>query len=163
MTGAALMVHPGRDARAPGEIGRILEQVKADPGRVAIAHLDRTVTDVPGLLELAATGVYLEFDCFGLESSFYPFDPRMATLSDAQRLDLVRGVLDAGLGDRVVLAHDICTKHRLSAYGGHGYGHLLAEVVPWMHERGFTGAETTSMLVDNPARLLGVPASQEED
>lgn len=162
-TGAALMVHPGRDARAPGEIVRILLQVRADLGRVAIAHLDRTVTEVPGLLELAKTGVYLEFDCFGLESSFYPFDPRMATLSDAQRLDLVRGVLDAGLGDRVVLAHDICTKHRLAAYGGHGYGHLLAEVVPWMHERGFTSAETTAMLVDNPARLLGVPASQEED
>jgi phosphotriesterase-related protein len=161
-TGAALMVHPGRDARAPGEIVRILEEVKADLGRVAIAHLDRTVTDVPGLVELAAAGVTLEFDCFGLEGSYYPFDARKATLSDAQRLDLVRGVFDAGLGDRVVLAHDICTKHRLSAYGGHGYGHLLAEVVPWMHERGFTGGETTAMLIDNPARLLGVPASQED-
>jgi phosphotriesterase-related protein len=163
MTGAPLMVHPGRDAAAPAEVVRILDAVGADLGRVAIAHLDRTITDVPGLLDLARTGVLLEFDCFGLESSYYPFDPRKATLSDAQRLELVRGVLDAGLGDRVVLAHDICTKHRLSAYGGHGYGHLLAEVVPWMHERGFTSSETDAMLVGNPARFLRVPASQEED
>ena len=49
-----------------------------------------------------------------------------------------------GYGDRVVLSHDICTKHRLAAYGGHGYGHLLAEVVPWMRQRGFTAAETTA-------------------
>ncbi len=155
-TGAALMVHPGRDAAAPGEIVRILESAGADLDRVAIAHLDRTITETSGLLELSASGVYLEFDCFGLEGSYYPFDPTKATLSDAQRLDLVRALLDAGLGDRIVLAQDICSKHRLAAYGGHGYGHLVAEVVPWMWQRGFTRAETTAIFVDNPARLLGV-------
>ena len=155
-TGAALMIHPGRDRAAPGEIVRILESGGADLERVAIAHLDRTITDPSGLLELAASGVQLEFDCFGLEGSFYPFDPTMATLSDAQRLTLIRGLLDAGLVDRVLLSQDICTKHRLSNYGGHGYGHLLAEVVPWMWQRGFARAETTAIFVDNPARLLGV-------
>lgn len=156
-TGAAVMVHPGRDRAAPGEIVRILADAGADLGRVAIAHLDRTIQDVPGLLELAGSGVFLEFDCFGLESSYYPFDPTMATLSDAQRLDLVRALLDAGHGERVLLSHDICTKHRLAAYGGHGFGHLLAEVLPWMWQRGFTPDDTTTLVVDNPARLLGVP------
>jgi phosphotriesterase-related protein len=155
-TGAAVMVHPGRDRAAPAEIVEILTRSGADSRRVAIAHLDRTITDVPGLLELAGAGVYLEFDCFGLESSYYPFDPTKATLSDAQRLDLVRALVDGGFGDRVVLAHDICTKHRLSAYGGHGYGHLLAEVEPWMRQRGFSGAETRAFFAGNPARLLGV-------
>jgi phosphotriesterase-related protein len=155
-TGATVMVHPGRDRAAPIEIIGILREAGADLGRVVIAHLDRTIQDRSGLLELAATGVYLEFDCFGLEGSFYPFDPTMATLSDAQRLELVRSLLDAGLGDRILLSQDICTKHRLTAYGGHGYGHLLAEVVPWMWQRGFTIAETTTILVDNPARVLGV-------
>jgi phosphotriesterase-related protein len=159
LTGAALMVHPGRDPAAPAEIVRILADAGADPGRVAIAHLDRTITEPAGLLELARTGVWLEFDCFGLESSYYPFDARMATLSDAQRLALVATVSDAGSGDRVLLAHDICTKHRLAAYGGHGYGHLLAEVVPWMWQRGFTTAQTTAFVVENPARFLGVPGT----
>jgi phosphotriesterase-related protein len=153
------MVHPGRDRAAPTEIVRLVDAMGADPGRVVMAHLDRTIPDRAGLLELAATGVYLEFDCFGLESSFYPFDPLMATLSDAQRLDQVRWLLDAGFGDRVLLSHDICTKHRLSAYGGHGFGHLLAEVVPWMWQRGFTIAETTTMFVDNPACVLAVTDS----
>jgi phosphotriesterase-related protein len=155
-TGAALVVHPGRNRAAPGEIVRILESAGAELGRVAIAHLDRTLTDASGLVALAASGVYLEFDCFGLEGSYYPFDPTMATLSDAQRLDLVRGLLDAGLQDRILLSQDICTKHRLATYGGHGFGHLMAEVVPWMWQRGFTREQTTAILVDNPARLLGL-------
>ena len=161
-TGAGLMVHPGRDPRAPAEIVRILADAGADLERVAIAHLDRTIQDRPGLVALARTGVFLEFDCFGLESSYYPFDPTMATLSDAQRLDLVRGLLDAGYGGRILLSQDICTKHRLVAFGGHGFAHLFAEVLPWMWQRGIDQATTTTLVVDNPARFLGVP-SQETD
>ena len=42
------------------------------------------------------------------------------------------------------------------AAGGHGFGHLTGAVVPWMHQRGFTPAETDLILVDNPTRLLAV-------
>jgi phosphotriesterase-related protein len=155
-TGLPLMVHPGRNPDAPAEIVTFLEAAGADLERVAMAHLDRTLTEPAQFLALAASGVYLELDCFGLESSYYPFDPMMATLSDAQRLAFVRALFDAGLGGRVLLSHDICTKHRLAAYGGHGFGHLTGAVVPWMHQRGFTRAETNMMLVDNPARLLAI-------
>jgi phosphotriesterase-related protein len=158
-TGLGLMVHPGRSPQAPTEIVTILESAGADLERVAMAHLDRTFTEPAHFLALAASGVYLELDCFGLESSYYPFDPSMATPSDAQRLAFVRASLDAGLGDRILLSHDICTKHRLGAFGGHGLGHLTGAVVPWMHQRGFTPAETDMILVDNPARLLAVAAA----
>jgi phosphotriesterase-related protein len=155
-TGLPLMIHPGRNPEAPGEIATILEAAGADLERVAMAHLDRTLTEPAQFVALAAGGVYLELDCFGLESSYYPFDPAMATPSDAQRLAFVRALLDAGLGARILLSHDICTKHRLAAFGGHGFGHLTGAVVPWMHQRGFTASETEMMLVDNPARLLAV-------
>ena len=158
-TGLALMVHPGRNPGAPEEIVRVLEAAGADLERVSMAHLDRTLTDVAQFLGLAASGVYLELDCFGLESSYYPFDPAMATPSDAQRLAFVRALIDAGLGERILLSHDICTKHRLAAFGGHGFGHLTGAVVPWIHQRGFTPAETDMMLIDNPARLLAVAPS----
>jgi phosphotriesterase-related protein len=155
-TGLPVMVHPGRNPAAPTEIVTILEAAGADLERVAMAHLDRTLTEPGQFLALASSGVYLELDCFGLESSYYPFDPLMATPSDAQRLAFVRTLLDAGLGARVLLSHDICTKHRLAAYGGHGFGHLSGAVVPWMHQRGFTPAETEMLLVENPARFLAV-------
>jgi phosphotriesterase-related protein len=155
-TGLPMLIHPGRDPRAVGEIVGILQAAGADLPRTILAHLDRGITPLEELLELAAAGMYVELDCFGLESSLFPPNPRMATLSDAQRLDIVRGLIDGGAGDHVLLAHDICQKHRLAAFGGHGFGHLIGEVLPWMHQRGFTDAETTMLFVTNPARALAV-------
>ncbi|HYN69768.1 MAG TPA: aryldialkylphosphatase, partial [Candidatus Eisenbacteria bacterium] len=83
----------------------------------------------------------------------------MATPSDAQRLAFVRVLLDGGFGERILLSHDICTKHRLAAFGGHGFGYLTGAVVPWMHQRGFRPAETAMILIDNPSRLLTVAPS----
>jgi phosphotriesterase-related protein len=159
-TGLAMMVHPGRDPGAVPEILAILTAAGADLSRLVIAHLDRGIVPLAELAAMARDGTYVELDCFGLESSWFPPNPRLATLSDAQRLDIVRGLLDAGVGDRVLLAHDVCQKHRLAAYGGHGFGHLMGEVVPWMHQRGFTEAETNLLVVENPARAfaLGRPA-----
>ncbi len=40
--------------------------------RTIIDHIDRTLKDVPSMLHLAATGVTLEFDLFGMEvKSFF--------------------------------------------------------------------------------------------
>lgn len=155
-TGLPMMIHPGRDPRAVAEIIGIVSGAGLDLGRLILAHLDRGITPHAELVELATAGVYVELDCFGLESSWFPPNPRMATLSDAQRLDIVRGLIDAGAGDHVLLAHDICQKHRLAAFGGHGFGHLTGEILPWMHQRDFSEAETTMLFVDNPARALAV-------
>ena len=159
-TGLPVMIHPGRDPRAVAEIIAIVSAAGLDLTRLILAHLDRGITPVEELVELATAGVYVELDCFGLESSWFPPNARMATLSDAQRLDIVRALMDAGVGDHVLLAHDICQKHRLAAYGGHGFGHLTGEILPWMHQRGFSEAETTLLFVDNPARALAVTASR---
>jgi len=158
-TGLPMMIHPGRDPQAVAEIIGIVSAAGLDLTRLILAHLDRGISPLEELVELARAGVYVEFDCFGLESSFFPPNARMATLSDAQRLDLVRGLLDAGVGEHVLLAHDICQKHRLAAFGGHGFGHLTGEILPWMHQRGFSEAETTMLFVDNPARALAVAAT----
>ncbi|MEO5966299.1 MAG: hypothetical protein ABIR11_12595 [Candidatus Limnocylindrales bacterium] len=155
-TGLPMMIHPGRDPRAVGEIVDIVARAGMDLRRLILAHLDRGITGHEELVDLARAGIFVELDCFGLESSLFPPNPRMATLSDAQRLAIVRGLVDAGVGDHVLLSHDICQKHRLTAFGGHGFGHLTGEIVPWMHQRGFTGAETAMLVIHNPARALAV-------
>jgi phosphotriesterase-related protein len=160
-TGLPVMIHPGRDPAAVAEIVAIVSAAGMDLSRLIIAHLDRGITPHEELVDLVAAGIFVELDCFGLESSLFPPNARMATLSDAQRLDIVRRLIDAGAGDHVLLAHDICQKHRLTAYGGHGFGHLTGEIRPWMHQRGFTEAETTMLFVDNPARALAVAPGSE--
>lgn len=154
-TGAAIMVHPGRHREAPGKILATLAEAKADLTRVILAHLDRTVPDVTGLRVLADRGCYLEFDLFGLETSYYPFrTPGIVTLSDAQRLDLVAALLEKGLGQQILISQDVCTKHRLARYGGHGYDHILANVTPWMRSLGFAEKDIRTILVDNPGRIF---------
>ncbi|WP_300433557.1 hypothetical protein [uncultured Thalassolituus sp.] len=63
-------------------------------------------------------------------------------------------VISEGFGDRVLVAHDIAYKHRLMRYGGHGYGYILAHLVPRMRARGISDEALHGILVDNPGRAL---------
>jgi phosphotriesterase-related protein len=74
--------------------------------------------------------------------------------TDYMRLDIIRALLAAGHGGRIVISHDICTRTRLCAFGGHGYGHILRHVVPLMRRRGFADGQIEELLVTTPARLL---------
>ena len=152
-TGASILVHPGRNERAPGEILDVLAEAGADVTRTIMGHLDRTIADVGVLMELARSGCYLEYDLFGMESSYYPLSD-MDMPSDAQRMDFIKRLVAEGYGERIVIAQDICTKHRLVRYGGHGYGHILENIVPRMRQKGFSELEIHSILVANPARVL---------
>jgi phosphotriesterase-related protein len=76
--------------------------------------------------------------------------------NDAGRLDLIRGVLDAGFGSQVVISQDICSKVHTKKWGGEGYTHILDHVVPHMVQRGFGEAEIAAITRENPARLLSI-------
>lgn len=156
-TGAPLMIHPPRHEPAPLEIAGAVRAWGGDLARTIMCHIDRTYQDLDRLGELAATGVFLEFDLFGHELSHYPFDRRGYMPSDGHRVEQIMWLLDRGYGDRILLSHDVCFKHRLTRYGGHGWSHILENVVPRMRNRGVTEAQTTRMLVDNPARALAMP------
>ena len=153
-TGAPILIHPGRNEAAPAEIIEVLAEAGADISRVIMGHLDRTIARFDTLQALAGTGCYLEWDLFGNESSYYPLSD-IDMPSDAQRMDVIKRMADEeGCGERIVIAHDICTKHRLVKYGGHGYGHILENIVPRMRQRGFTENQIQAIIVDNPARIL---------
>ena len=152
-TGAAILIHPGRNPRAPFEILDVLEAAGADVGRVIMGHLDRTIFDDDLLLELATRGSYLEYDLWGWETSFYPLGD-IDIPTDAQRIAWVKLLIDAGYAERIVLAHDVFAKTRLVAYGGFGIGHILENIVPRMRQKGISEADIDNMLVRNPARIL---------
>src|SRR5262245_36254639 len=57
-TGAPLMIHPGRNPRAPLEIAEFVRKEGGDLGRTIMCHIERTIADREQLFELAATGVY---------------------------------------------------------------------------------------------------------
>jgi phosphotriesterase-related protein len=154
-TGAAITVHPGRDPGSPEAILRHLMDVGANPERVIIGHLDRTFTHPDQALKLAETGCVLEWDFFGIESSYYPFSD-LDMPNDAGRLAMISALVKAGYGAQILIAHDICTRTRLRRLGGHGYGHILLGVVPVMRRKGYSDLVILQMLAKTPQRLLTI-------
>ena len=152
-TGAAILIHPGRDQAAPFEILDVLGEAGADISRVIMGHLDRTITDVDLLLELAQRGCCLEYDLFGWEISNYSLSD-IDIPSDAQRIGFIQRLIGQGHADQIVIAHDICFKNRLVKYGGHGYAHIMENIVSRMRARGLSEQDIHSIVVANPARLL---------
>lgn len=158
--GCPLIIHPGRDEASPFEIIDILKEAGADLSKTVMSHLDRTF--VPGsgkLLEFANySPCYMEFDLFGMEVSHYQNNLKFDFLSDAQRIQEIKLLIKHDYVDRIVIAHDVHTRHRLVKYGGHGYGHILENVIPKMLDRGISKESVRKILVDNPKRWLAFDA-----
>ena len=153
-TGAPLLIHPGRDQKAPIEIVSFIDREGGDLSRTVMSHVDIRIYEREILRELAATGVYIEYDTFGLESPFPPHAPDTYIPSDYQRIEQLGGLIEDGYLERVLLAHDNCTKHRLREFGGHGFDHIPLTVTSWMKRMGIGQVQIDKMLIENPKRLL---------
>lgn len=152
-TGAAINVHPGRHEDQPQEVADFFLKQGAPMDRMVMSHIDRTIFDETRLLRLADTGCVIEFDLFGMEQSYYTHSD-IDMPNDAVRLRLMRALIDRGHLERIVISHDICYRTRLTRYGGHGYQHIFANVIPMMRRRGYGETEIDTIMVRTPKRLL---------
>ena len=161
-TGVVVTIHPGRHKEAPFEIMDVFEKAGGDVTKVIMCHLDRTFFDwesLPELLSLAESGCYLEWDLFGLEP-YYPESIEegepIDIPNDTGRIRFIKEMFARGFGSRILVSHDIDQKFRLMAWGGHGYGHILRNVVPAMKRRGMSGEQIDALLIDNPRDALTI-------
>lgn len=152
--GCPAIIHPGRNPKAPFEIIRLFAEAGGRIGHTVMSHLDRTLLEETRLAEFASLGCYCEHDLFGIETSHYQPGPALDMPSDGQRLSLLKYLVDQGFQDRIVISHDIHTKHRLMKYGGHGYSHILLNVVAKMLERGFSPDVVRRITLANPQAWL---------
>ncbi|NP_001038846.2 N-acetyltaurine hydrolase [Danio rerio] len=152
--GCPVIIHPGRDNKAPVEVIRILQEAGGDISKTVMSHLDRSIYDHGELLEFARMGSYLEYDLFGTEVLNYQFNRNVDMPSDSQRVQSLKFLIQEGYEDRILIAHDIHTKHRLTKYGGHGFSHILKNIVPKMLSRGITQNQVDKILIENPKRWL---------
>ena len=77
--------------------------------------------------------------------------------TDAERIDCLRRLLDAGRASQLLLSHDICSRLQLARYGGPGYAHVPGKIVPRLRAEGVSAVEIDEMLIANPRRLLAMP------
>jgi phosphotriesterase-related protein len=120
----------------------------ADPTRIHICH----VNERPYWTDIVDRGASVGLDCFG--STFSIDSETKMNPNDQERIDALKRIFDAGLGDHVLMSNDICMKSRLHAYGGWGYDHIQTNLVPFLRMSGFGDAELTMLFVDTPRQLL---------
>src|SRR5215471_908466 len=153
-TGAPLMIHPGRDEAAPMQIVELIAKHGGDLRHTVMCHIERTIADARHLYDLAATGVWLEYDLFGLENSYYPYNPDFDMPNDGGRMAQILRLIEDGHARQVLMSHDIAYKHLLTKWGGCGYHHLLVNVVPRLRRKGLDDQGIRGLLVDNPRRAF---------
>jgi phosphotriesterase-related protein len=154
ITGAALSIHPGDHESACIEAIKVLDAAGADLSRTVMDHIDRTVREPKRRLELAKTGCYLEYDIFGREGYFPPRRRVIDLPNDAQRINEMIQLIDAGYLNQLLISQDIFTKTQLRRYGGWGYAHILCNVLPIMQSKGVSEEIIHTIMVENPKRLL---------
>jgi len=148
-TGLSINVHCALWAREGLRALDILAEEDVDLRKVALSHMDELL-DIDYHCALAQRGAWLSFDTWG--SSFDFGDHREPT--DAERLEHLLRMIDAGFGGQILLSHDACTKLNLRRYGGNGLSHLLTDVMPRLQRAGATATMIDELLVANPRRYL---------
>ena len=153
-TGAPINIHSGRSAESHPLIIKILEKAGADPRRVVLSHLDRHTYPFESIVEVAKAGCYIEFDIFGKEG-YHPQRYELLDMpNDAERINRIIRLIEKGLLNQILISHDTCLKMCLSSYGGHGYDHILRNVIPWMRVKGLSEEDINTITKENPKRLL---------
>lgn len=151
-SGLPLNIHVDPFGRQGHAVLDVLERDGADLTKVALSHCDADI-DVDWLASLAERGAYVEFDLFGTGPEWRILGRGFN--SDRQRLDALAALVGRGLGDRLLLSHDICMKNSLRRHGGWGYGHVGRTILPQIDEE--LGSDVRLQLSTlNPLRYLSV-------
>jgi len=154
ITGAPLLIHPGRDDRAPIQIIEELQNMDCDLKKTTLGHIERTIFEKNRLLELASTGCFINWDLFGTEDSYYGSYNVKYMPNDDTRLDQIEWIVSQGFEDCVLVSQDLANKSRLISYGGHGIFYLVSTIIPKMKERGFPESVINKIFIDNPKNFL---------
>ena len=144
-TGASIMVHTdGVDELKM--IDLLAGKIGLDPKSILVCHVDRQVKDLKRHEEIAATGVFMEYDTITL----FQFH------NNADELRMLRHMTDKGFLDQILISTDPETD-RMKAYGSKvGIDYILEHFIPLMKLCGFSEEEIRAITVTNPARALSI-------
>jgi phosphotriesterase-related protein len=96
-------------------------------------------------LEMARRGVWIEYDAIGSDD-----------FEDEFFIERIQRVLDAGLGDRLLLSQDRGSYDPAQSGGGspRPYTYLIDEFVPRLRAAGMDDTTIDRLIVDNPFRAF---------
>ncbi len=147
-----MQVHLPAWFRLGDEVLDVVEANGVDPANVVLCHMNPSGPDPSYQQRLARRGAWIQYDMIGAEL-FYA-DQGVQCTSDEEDARNILALLDAGLGDRVLMSSDIFLKSLLRHFGGPGYGHVLQYFVPRLRRLGADDADIERLLVHNPRSLF---------
>ena len=100
----------------------------------------------------AARGAFIEYDMIGMD--YYYADQDVQCPSDAQTARAIAGLIEAGVGGRILLSQDVFLKMMLTRHGGAGYAFVLRHFVPRLRRLGVAETAIRALLIDNPRALF---------
>lgn len=143
-TGKPIITHTTAGTLGERQVEYLVEH-GVPPRRICLSHMDRN-PDFFVHRKMAEAGAYLGYDCFG-KAKYGP---------DSVRIELLRRMVEAGLGQRILIGNDLARRSYFRHYGGGlGLAYVLQHVVPRLREEGFTEAAIQDLLVGNPRRFFG--------
>ena len=132
-------------SRRPGPTWRVLSWVT----RTRYSHREISGSRGSSTPCLAGgAGQLVQFDTVGKEYSFPALADYSNTFwfpSDRVRAQALKALMDAGIGDLLLLSQDVCSKVDLLRYGGFGYGHILRTFARDVEEAGVAAEDVRRM------------------
>lgn len=154
--GLPLFVHlPGWQRRGGEVLDIVLEEQGVDPEAVVLCHMDPSGEDPGYQREIAARGVWVEFDMIGMPF-LYPGEGESPP--PAQSARAIAALAEAGHAGQLLLSHDVFLKSMLTAFGGNGFGYVPALFAQRLREQGMDPGEVRSLMTANPRRLFEAAA-----
>jgi phosphotriesterase-related protein len=144
-TGAPIITHTEAGTMAREQVEMLTAQ-GVEASRICLSHLDRHVR-WDEHYAVVSWGANLIYDQISKEK-YVP---------DAQRVELVKRMINEGFGDQIMLAGDMSRKSYWPAYGtggGPGLTYILWRFVPWLRSAGLSNDAIHKLMVSNPARCL---------
>ena len=143
-TGLPIYTHTTLGTYAP-EQAAYFKATGLPMDRIVLGHLDLS-GDLDYIRRVLDYGISIGFDTVG-KNNYFP---------DAKRVEYLLALEAEGRLDQIVLSEDLTRKSHLKYKGGIGYNYLFETFIPMLREAGLKQESLDTMLIHNPARILGV-------
>ena len=150
-TGVPISTHTNAQARVGDQQIAIFEDEGVDLRHVCIGHSNNT-TNTEYLIGMARKGAYVGLD-------HYPGGRTPGSPNWEERTGILKQLIDAGVGDRLMLSHDNSVtltivsqeqQKQRHQYNPDGYLFITRRVLPRLRELGVSEEAVQRLVVDNP-------------
>jgi phosphotriesterase-related protein len=142
-TGVPIITHTEAGTMGWEQV-EVLVSAGVAPQSICLSHMDRN-PDFHLHKTIAQAGAYLGYDCPG-KVKYGP---------DEIRINVLKRLIDAGLGKQILLGNDLGRPSYWRSYGGGpGLDFVLTKFIPRLRDEGVSEGAIQDLLVDNPRRFL---------